>query len=114
MWGVTKDVLTLTYDDLKIYYMRIMPHYIPLIDEIKPYQQKLTKFHQDLEPLMKQDLNKVLNPEIIFPVRHTKWVANLVSAHKKNGDIRLCVDFRNLNRAFKKDNYHFPSMKQLL
>ena len=33
---------------------------------------------------------------------------------KKNGDIRLCIDFRNLNKASQKDNYLVPSMEHIL
>ena len=33
---------------------------------------------------------------------------------KKNGEIRLCVDFRNLNKCSKKDNYPLPKMEHLL
>jgi hypothetical protein len=33
---------------------------------------------------------------------------------KKNGEIRVCIDFRNLNRACLKDNYTLPSMDHLL
>jgi hypothetical protein len=33
---------------------------------------------------------------------------------KKNGEIRLCVDFRNLNKASDKDNYPVPPMEQIL
>src|SRR5277367_1741658 len=72
------------------------------------------KFHPDLEPQMKQELKKLLDMKIIFPVRHTEWVANLVPVRKKNGDMRLCVDFRNLNRASRKDNYPVPPMEQIL
>ena len=32
----------------------------------------------------------------------------------KNGDIRLCVDFINLNKCFKKYNYPLPKMEHLL
>lgn len=35
-------------------------------------------------------------------------------AKKKNGEIRLCVDFRNLNKLSLKDNYPLPKMDQLL
>jgi hypothetical protein len=41
-------------------------------------------------------------------------VANLVPVRKKNGEIRLCVDFRNLNRSSKKDNYPLPKMEHIL
>lgn len=103
-----------TYSDLKTFDTRIMQHSIPLKAEVKPYQQKLRKFHPDLEPQMKQELKKLLDAKIIFLVRHIEWVANLVPVRKKNGDIILCVNFRNLNRASKKDNYPAPPMEQIL
>lgn len=42
------------------------------------------------------------------------WVTNLVLVRKKNGEIRLCVDFRNLNKASEKDNYPLPSLDEVL
>jgi hypothetical protein len=63
---------------------------------------------------MCQELKKLLDAKIIFQVRHSAWVANLVPVRKKSGEIRLCVDFRNLNRASKKDNYPVPPMEKLL
>ena len=33
---------------------------------------------------------------------------------KKSGEIRLCVDFKNLNRASDKDKYPVPPMEQIL
>jgi hypothetical protein len=68
--------------------------------------------HPSLEPQVKAELNKMLEARIIFPVRHTQWISNLVHVRKKNGDIRLCVDFRNLNKASKKDNYPVPPMEE--
>jgi hypothetical protein len=41
-------------------------------------------------------------------------VANLVTVRKKSGDIRICIDFRNMNRASLKDNYLVPAMEQIL
>ena len=38
----------------------------------------------------------------------------MVPLQKKYGEIRLCVDFRNLNRASDKDNYPIPSMEQII
>jgi hypothetical protein len=51
---------------------------------------------------------------IIEPIRYSSWVSNHVVIRKKTGDIRLCVDFRNLNQASLKDNYPFPNMEHLL
>ena len=70
--------------------------------------------HPSLESLVKKELNKLLATKIIFPVRHTTWVANLVPVRKKLGDIRICIDFQNMNRAILKDNYLGPAMEQIL
>ena len=47
-------------------------------------------------------------------MRYSEWVAKLVPVRKKNGEIRLCVDFKNLNRSSKKDNYPLPNMENML
>ena len=52
---------------------------------------------------MQKELNKLIESSIIFPIKHTSWVSNLVPVRKKSGEIRLCVDFRDLNRASLKD-----------
>ena len=41
-------------------------------------------------------------------------MANIVPLRKKNGEIRICVDFRNLNQASLKDNYALPTMDHIL
>ena len=52
--------------------------------------------------------------KIIFKVKHSEWVANYVLIRKKFGEIRLCVDFRNLNHASDKDNYLVLPMEKIL
>eukprot|EP00253_Pinus_taeda_P016514 PITA_16514 len=59
-------------------------------------------------------MKKLLDAKIIVPLRYSKWIANLVVVRKKNGEIKLCVDFRNLNKCSKKDNYPLPKMEHLL
>src|ERR1700733_7963853 len=85
-----------------------------MLPDQKPIQQKLRKIHPNLESQIKFELNKILKLNIIFLVRHSKWVSNMVPISKKNGDIRICIDFRNLNRAFQKDNFPLPTMEQIL
>jgi len=106
-----QDVFVWSYKDLKTYDTRIILHTIPLKPEMKPFQQKLRKYHPSMEPLMYQELRKILDVKIIFQVRHSAWVANLFPVRKKSGEIRLCIDFWNLNRASKMDNYPVPLME---
>ena len=59
-------------------------------------------------------MKRLFDTKIIVNLRFSRWVANLVPVRKKNGEIRLCVDFRNLNKFSLKDNYLFPKMDQIL
>ena len=57
---------------------------------------------------------KLRDVGIIKPIRHSSWVSKLVPIRKKKGDIRLCLDFRNLNLSSLKDNYGLPNMEAML
>jgi ribonuclease HI len=109
-----KDVFSWMYDDLKTFDPNIIQHIIPIKTQTQPFHQKLRKMHPKLELTVKKELKKLLNAKIIFPVRYTQWVYNLVPVRKKSSEIRLCVDFQNLNRASDKDNYLVPPMEQIL
>lgn len=41
----------------------------------------------------------------IYPVTLAEWVSNPVSVDKKQGTIRVCIDFKDLNKACPNDNY---------
>ena len=109
-----KDVFALNYEYIKTYDTRIIQHVIPIKVGVKPFQQPLRKMHPKLEPLIQNEVKKLLDAKIIFKVRHSEWVASLVQVSKKSGEIRLCVDFRNSNCASEKDNYPIPPMEQIL
>jgi hypothetical protein len=64
--------------------------------------------------VIEKEIKNLLDAKIIIPLRYSKWIENVVIVSKKNGEIKLCVDFRNLNKFFKKDNYPLPKMEQLL
>eukprot|EP00253_Pinus_taeda_P010678 PITA_10678 len=97
-----KSLSAWNYNELKTYDTSIIQHTIPMIDDEKPIEQKLRKVHPNLENQIKFELNKLLKSKIIFLVRHSKWVSNMVPIRKKNGDIRICIDFRNLKKPAKR------------
>ena len=70
--------------------------------------------HPKLEPLIQNEVKKLLDAKIIFRVRNSKWVENLVPVRNKYGEIILCVDFINMKRALDKYNYLVPPMEQIL
>jgi hypothetical protein len=108
------DVFTWTYEDLKTYDMSVIEHKIPLKEEAKTFRQKLRQINPMLFPVMEREVKKLLDAQIIVPLRYSEWVANLVPVRKKSGEIRLCVDFKNLNRSSKKDYYALPNMEHIL
>jgi len=87
---------------------------IPLKDDTKSFRQKLRWINPLLTPLVQVELKNMLDADIIAPKRHSSWCSNLFFVRKKNGGIRLCIDFRNLNLACIKDNYPLPNMETLL
>jgi hypothetical protein len=108
------DVFSWKYEDLRTYDTNIMENKIPLKEETKPFRQKLRQINPMLLFIMETEVNKLLDAQIIISLRYSKWVANLMHVRKKNGEIRLCVDFRNLNRSSKKDNYPLLKMEHIL
>ena len=45
---------------------------------------------------------------------HPRWLSNIVPVKKKNGQIRCCVDFWNLNKACLKDEFPLSNMDMLI
>jgi ribonuclease HI len=108
------DIFAWQYDDLKTFDTEVIQHKIPLNKDTKPFRQKLRSFNPLLLPTMEKEIRKLLDARIIIPLRYSEWIANLVPVRKKNGEIRLCVDFRNLNKCSRKDNYPLPKMEHML
>ena len=46
--------------------------------------------------------------------RYPEWVANVVPVPKKDGKVRMCMDYRDLNRASPKDNFPLPHIDVLV
>jgi hypothetical protein len=108
------DVFAWSYDELRTYDTTVIELKIPLKQGIKPFRQKLRQINPILLPVIEREVKKLLDAKIIVPLRYSEWVANLVPVRKKNNEIRLCVDFRNLNRSSLKDNYPLPKMDHVL
>ena len=48
------------------------------------------------------------------PIHQAEWIANVVPIPKKDGKVRMCVDFRDLNKAFPKDDFPLPRIDVLV
>ena len=108
------NVFAWSYGDLKEYDTYIIQHTIPIKEDEKPFRQKLRRINPLLLPLIEKEIRKLFDAKIIVSLRFSKWLANLVMVRKKSGEIRLCVDFWNLNKVSLKDNYPLPKMDHIL
>ena len=63
---------------------------------------------------MKEEIQKQLSVGFISVVEYPKWLANVVPVPKKNGKVRVCVDFRDLNKASPKDDFSLPHIDLLV
>ena len=57
---------------------------------------------------------KQLKVGFIKPMHQAEWIANLVPIPKKYGKVRMCVDFRDLNKAWPKDDFPLPHIDVLV
>ena len=87
---------------------------IPIKEEHKPFRQKLRRINPKLLPLIEKEIKMMDDAKIIVPLRFSKWVSNLVPTRKKTGEVRLFIDFINLNKVSLKDNYPLPKMDHIL
>ena len=67
-----------------------------------------------MKEIVKIELQKLLNVVFIYPISDSQWVSPLVVVPKKNGKWRICVDYRELNKATQKDHFPLPFIDQVL
>jgi hypothetical protein len=92
----------------------IIVHEIKTYPGVKPVRQKLRPVHPKKTAAIKAEVEKLLKSGFIYPVPLTEWVSNIVLVAKKQGTIRVCVDYRDLNKACPKDNYPTPFIDQII
>ena len=69
---------------------------------------------QEQMTALKEEVDKLLKAKFIIPVETTEWVSATMVTPKKDGRWRICVDFKPLNKATKKDPYPLPFIDQIL
>ena len=75
---------------------------------LRPY-----RIHQNEKKELDSILQELLVSKIIRP-SVSPWAAPVVLVKKKNGGIRLCMDYRKLNSITKKDSFPLPRIDDVL
>ena len=91
-----------------------MAHALNVKPGVKPMVQPMRTFHLDIEAQIIKEVHKLLVTGFIKPIEHSKWLLNIIPIKKKNGQIRCCIDFQNLNKACPKDEFPLPNMDMLI
>ena len=62
-------------------------------------KQKARKFKPELNLKIKEEITKQIESRLVEVTQYPTWLANVVPVVKKDGKIRICVDYRDLNKA---------------
>ena len=109
-----KDVFAWDYNEMPRLDLGLVVHTLNVDPEAKPIAQSARIFHTEIKGQIVKEVQKLLAAGFIKPIQHSRWLSNIVLVKKKNGQIRCCVDFRNLNRACPKDEFLLPNMDLLI
>ena len=85
--------------------------HINLKEGAQPIRQKLRRMGQAQLNALKEEVEKLLNAGFIYPVDTAEWVSPPVVTPKKDGKWRICVDYKPLNAAMKRDPYPLPLLQ---
>jgi hypothetical protein len=103
-----KDIFTWLASDLKGVSRDIIQHALDINPKMRPKKQRHRKMSEDIILAAKAEVQRLLDANVIREVKHSEWLANVVLVSKKNGKMRMCIDFTDLNKAYKKDPFLLP------
>jgi ribonuclease HI len=92
----------------------IVEHRLPLKSGFRPFQQRARQMKAEVLVEVKKEVEKILEAGFIRTCRYAEWISSVVPVQKKDGRWRVCVDFRDLNRATPKDEYPMPIAETLI
>ncbi|KAH9768606.1 hypothetical protein KPL71_011668 [Citrus sinensis] len=133
--GVLRDHKTAigwTIADIKGISPSMCMHRILLEEGSKPTRDAQRRLHPPMMEVVKKEILKLLNVGIIYPISDSKWVSPVQVVPKKSGITvvkneenelvptrvqtgwRVCIDYRKLNAATRKDHFPLPFIDQML
>ena len=121
-----------TLKDLRGLDPSLCTHRIFLQDESRPVREAQRRLNPKVWETVKEEILKWLNAKIIYPISDSQWVSLVhvvpkkarvkVTINDKGKEIqtclptkwRVCIDYRKLNAAMKKDHFMLPFIDQIL
>ena len=127
-----KSAMGWTVADIKGIPPHICQDKILLEKEFKPCVQPQRRLNPKMKEVVKKEIIKWLDAGIIYPISDSSWVSPVQCVPKKGGVIvvpnenneliptrtvtgwRICMDYRKLNEATRKDHFPLPFIDQIL
>ncbi|GJV65342.1 reverse transcriptase domain-containing protein [Tanacetum coccineum] len=127
-----KRAITCKISDNKGIDPRFCTHKILVEDEVKPAVQHQRRVNPKIHEVIKKEVIKLLDAGLIYPIFDSLWVSPFHCVPKKGGMTvvenedneliptrlvtgwRVCIDYRKLNDATRKDHFPLPFMDQML
>lgn len=81
---------------------------------LKPDKQMQRHFWLKLQEQIIYEVDKLIKVGFIREVWYQIWLSNIVPVRKKNGKIKVCVDFRDLNKSCPKDDFLIPFTEMMI
>ncbi|GJY59292.1 reverse transcriptase domain-containing protein [Tanacetum coccineum] len=107
-------------------------HKILMEDDYKPTVQSQRRVNPKIHEVIKKEVLKLLDAGMIYPISDSPWVSPVHCVPKKGGITvvaneenelipthlvtgwRVCIDYRKLNEATRKDHFPLPFMDQMI
>ncbi|GJZ26189.1 hypothetical protein Tco_0570442 [Tanacetum coccineum] len=114
--------------DIKSIDPRFCTHKILMEDDYKPTVQSQRRVNPKIHEVIKKEVLKLLDAGMIHPISDSPWVSLVHCVPKKGGITvvaneeneliptrlvtgwRVCIDYRKLNEATRKDHFPLPFM----
>jgi hypothetical protein len=108
------DVFAWSYQDMPGLDTDIVEHHLPLRPECPPIKQKLRRTRPDMAIKIKEEVQKQIDAGFLVTSEYPQWLAKIVPVPKKDGKVRMCADYRDLNTVSPKDDFPLPHIDMLV
>ncbi|XP_046856095.1 uncharacterized protein K02A2.6-like [Xenia sp. Carnegie-2017] len=90
-------------------------HHISIDPNVTPVVHPPRKIPLSLMEHLKAELERMCKLDVIEKVDEpTDWVSSMVVVEKDNGQLRICLDLKDLNTAIKRHHYPMPTVDEVL
>ena len=88
-------------------------HRLRVDPKIKPVKEYLHRSTTEKREAIGEEVARLLAAEFIREIYHSEWLANVIMVPKKDDSLRMCIDFKHINRACPKDHFLYPASTRL-